>query len=1212
MREWLVLGPLPYGEPEDGRLERDLVGGEAGLAGATETAESRRWRKVRTKGNLLDFRDLFAGEPSEHAAAYALVHVLARKSRWTTVAVGSDDGVSVRVNGLLFHAHDVPRGHHFGDDKVRVKLRRGWNRLLFKVVNGEGGFALSARFEEPEGLEFSVESSVDRWVGPPEAPEIVVRTVAAADPVWDARGPSHRFVFDVMNVGGQACPAALELRSGDGRTVDSWRSESLDCWTAHRVEFQKPLRGLLAEDARLPSLAVDDGSGAKPQPIDGLDAPTALDRLLGPYRLGDGLERGTWSTSHGTNEGTWVRVRPPPDLSGLAAEAEARHPGRASVWVNGKEIVPRFSGSTGWFRLGDPEEGRWSIATAFREERERMHALAPVVRVRFAIGALKRAATELRVAKEFAAEVSEGFERLLAATASGEREAIEGAAARVSEEVRSRVDPRVKKAALHLAGNAHIDLAWLWRIPETKQVCRDTFRAALDNMKRYPDFTFSHGSAQSYAWMEEEEPALFEEIRGRIKEGRWEVVGGTWAESDTNMPTGESLVRQWLYGKRYFAEKFGVDVRVGWMPDTFGHPATLPTIARGCGLDAYVFFRPWEEARTFRWRGPDGSEVIGIRPPRWYMVEADGIDPALGREAIKAGDKTGLDEQLVLVGTGDHGGGPTRDAIEKAALFDSLEAFPSVQFGKAEAFVDRLKEKAKVTDVHEGEVNFVFPGCWTSQGDHKRRNRRAEHELPAAETVAALASLNGYEVPKEELTRAWRLALLNQFHDLLCGSGIDEIYEDAADQYEEVFEVARATRREALRVLVSKIDTASVARGDRAFVVWNPLPWKRSDLVQAWVLSEGPPFAVFDERGRMLTPVYQETAGATAHVSFVARDVPGCGWRTYRIGPAAGAAASAATRSDLALRFDERAGTLASLSGTRDWLAGAGGDVRVFEDRGNAWELPIEGEGAALEARAAVAWEGGGTLSGRHAGSTVSQDFDVHPGLGRVDAQVRIDWKDRHRAVKIAWPFALGRGRATFEIPFGAIERPADGKEVPAIRWVDVSDGERGVAILNDGRYGFDVEGSRIRITAHRAPTDPGKTAGIGSFEFRYAVVPHEGDWRDAEIPKRGVEFNSPLEPWIEPAHGGEWPAVRSLLSVEGQGVIASAFKKAEEGDAFVLRLYEAHGREAKARVALPFEAKKVEETDHLERGGRDLGVKGSSFDVALRPHEVKTLRVTP
>ena len=833
--------------------------------------------------------------------------------------------------------------------------------------------------------------------------------------------------------------------------------------------------------------------------------------------------------------------------------------------------------------------------------------------MRFEIPELERCLAELKVAGEAGARVEGAIERLLGVASTGDGEKIAAEAKKVSEEAAARVDPRVRKAALHLAGNAHIDLAWLWRIPETKQVCRDTFRAALDNMKRYPGFTFSHGAAQSYAWMEEDEPALFEEIRERVKEGRWEVVGGTWAESDTNMPTGESLVRQWLYGKRYFEEKFGVDVKVGWMPDTFGHPSTLPTIAKGCGLDAYVFFRPWEEARTFRWRGPDGSEVLGIRPPRWYMVEADGIDPALGREALKAGDKTGLDEQLVLVGVGDHGGGPTRDAIEKAALFDSLEAFPSVKFGRAHDFVARLREKGKVADVHEGEVNFVFPGCWTSQGDHKRNNRRAEHELPAAETVAALASLHGYEVPRADLTRAWRLTLLNQFHDLLCGSGIDEIYADAAEQYEEVFEVARATRREALAVLASRIDTASVAREDRALVVWNPLPWKRSDLVEGWVVSEGRPFAVFDEEGRMLTPAFQETSGATARVSFVARDIPGCGWRTYRIGPPATNPAHWRSVHDrlIQLGFDEEGGLLRSLRAGPEWLARPGGEVAVFEDRGNAWELPIEGEGVALEGRAAEAWAGGGTLSGRRDGSSVSQDFEVRDGLGRVDARVRLDWKDPHRCVKIAWPFALGESKATFEVPFGSIERPADGKEAPAIRWVDVSDGKRGVAILNDGRYGFDVKGSRVRITAHRSPTDPGKTAGIGSFEFRYAVVPHEGDWRDAEVPRRGVEFNSPLEPLVEAAHRGEWPAVHSLLSVEGAGVITSAFKKAEEGEGFVLRLYEAHGRPATARVTLPFEAKKVEETDQLERGGRDLGVKGASFDVALRPHEVKTLRLT-
>ncbi|HKB14781.1 MAG TPA: alpha-mannosidase, partial [Planctomycetota bacterium] len=736
-----MLGPIPYGEPEEGRLEREIIAGEGALAPTADPVLGRRWRTATAREGLLDFRDLFAGHPAEHAAALAVVHVLSPTPRWTTIAVGSDDGVSVRVNGVLFHQHDVPRGHRFGDDKVRVKLRRGWNRLLFKVVNGQGGFALSARFEEPEGLEFSTEAPVERWTGAPEPPELFIRTVAAAEPVWDFGGPRHRFCFEAANVGGQVVSVCLELRSGDDRTIDAWRDDALGSWASRKVEFRRPLRELVGKDGRLPCLALDDGSGAKPRPIEALDASAALDRLIGPYRVDQsGLDGGVFGVGHSSFMASWIELPVPSGFPELAAQAEVRHPGPASAVVNGRQVGPRFSGSSGWFPLGDPVNGRWTLGT---EHPERTPSREPSFRVRFSLGTLGRAVTELRVAREFGGGIEGGFERLLAAAASGKREAIEAASARVSEEVAARVDPRVKKAALHLAGNAHIDLAWLWRIPETKKVCRDTFRSALDNMKRYPDFTFSHGAAQSYAWMEEEEPALFEEIRERVKEGRWEVVGGTWAESDTNMPTGESLVRQWLYGKRYFQEKFGVDVKVGWMPDTFGHPSTLPTIAKGCGLDAYVFFRPWEEARTFRWRGPDGSEVLGIRPPRWYMVEADGIDPALGREALKAGDKTGLDEQLVLVGVGDHGGGPTRDAIEKAALFDSLEAFPSVKFGRAHDFVERLREKGKVEDVHEGEVNFVFPGCWTSQGDHKRNNRRAEHELPAAETVAALASLHG-------------------------------------------------------------------------------------------------------------------------------------------------------------------------------------------------------------------------------------------------------------------------------------------------------------------------------------------------------------------------------------------------------------------------------------------------------------------------------------
>ena len=359
-----MLGPIPYGEPEEGRLERDPVAGEAALEPTAELVAGRRWRIAAAREGVLDFRDLFVGEPAEHAAAYALVHVLAPTPRWTTIAVGSDDGVSVRVNGVLFHEHDVPRGHRFGDDNVRVKLRRGWNRLLFKVVNGQGGFALSARFEEPAGLEFSVNPPEDRWIGPPEAPELLVRTVEAATPMrepWHRERTydlyEHRFGFDVSNVGGQALgPLRLRLVGAKDEGPEPEEVGLLETWTSRRVEFHASLHSLLDASGKLPSLVVERDSIRQVHSIEGLDAGTALARLFGPFPIKE------WVGGHrvGSSEWNWAAdVGVPQDLTGVRARARILHPGPAEIRGDRAVEVPTFSGDSGWYPLGETRTDQW-------------------------------------------------------------------------------------------------------------------------------------------------------------------------------------------------------------------------------------------------------------------------------------------------------------------------------------------------------------------------------------------------------------------------------------------------------------------------------------------------------------------------------------------------------------------------------------------------------------------------------------------------------------------------------------------------------------------------------------------------------------------------------------------------------------------------------------------------------------------------------------
>ena len=810
------------------------------------------------------------------------------------------------------------------------------------------------------------------------------------------------------------------------------------------------------------------------------------------------------------------------------------------------------------------------------------------------------------------------------------------------------VSPR--DLTVHLIGHAHIDLSWLWRWEETvADIAKYTFKGTLAQMDKMPGLTFAQSQAAIYEAIEKDQPELFAEITRKIKAGTWVPVGGMWVEPDANMPDGEALARQLLYGKRYFLDKFGIDVKVGWNPDTFGHSWQMPQILRKAGIDSYIFGRcaPGPDpTHFFWWEGMDGSRVLGYVPAGWYNVSLqDGT-----RKILEAARKnTAIKDFMILYGAGDHGGGPRDVDLASIRRFQDDPNEPRLVFDLPETYLKGIAAaNGAALPVVKRELNFTFPACYTTQTATKKSNRQLESLLVTAEKFSAIAAASGYRdyYPERDIDEAWKIVLRNQFHDILDGSSIGPVYDEVAGFYRQ----ARTRGERALDFSLETISNAIDTRGEGfPVVVYNPLFWERTE--PAFVDIVVPPDAktakpwggtvrMTDGEGKDVPVQVLEKRvqgeNTLFRIVFMAAGVPSLGYKLYRAvtadrdwaGPEGVNAGTSELENDfLKVRLDPKTGWIESLydkTAKREVLAGPGNVIEAIVDEPkemSAWELGLKGvagrageNGAILElvergpVRAVI------RVKSRFRDSTFVQDLTLYQGLPRLDCRMSLDWRERNIMIKAAFPLDIKSPAARFEIPFGSIARPADGTEVPALRWIDVSDGagQYGTALLNDSKYGFDVKGNVMRMSVVHGATYPDPEADRGRQDILYSIVPHRGDWKSAEVTRRGFELNNPLIARVPMVHAGALPKAHSFIKAGPANVILSAVKKemgyAEWG--LILRLYETNGEKTEARIELPWKVEATE-CDLIERpAGKTLGI-GMTITVPLAPHEIKTLRLT-
>jgi alpha-mannosidase len=810
---------------------------------------------------------------------------------------------------------------------------------------------------------------------------------------------------------------------------------------------------------------------------------------------------------------------------------------------------------------------------------------------------------------------------------------------------------------LYFDANAHIDAAWLWRERETIEVCKNTFASVLNMMDQRPDFTYTQSAAAYYDWMERLYPDLFKGIKQRISEGRWEVVGGMWVEPDCNLLAGESWARHLLYGKRFFKQKLDAVPAIGWNPDSFGYNANMPMFYANAGINAFITQKiGWNETnvfphRVFWWESPDGSRILSYFPFD-YVNTID--NPFALVDWLRQFDaNTGFRKMLILFGVGDHGGGPSLEMLDRVDRLRSLDVFPAVEYGTAGNYLAWLEaQDLSKLPVWKDELYLEYhEGTFTTQARMKEWNRRSETLLTDAERLSAIATLLGGTYDRAALRQAWTDVLFNQFHDILPGSSIREVYLDAPERYRAAEQIAEHERDGALEAIARAADTSAIEGTPVA--VFNTLAWDRRDPVRLRLPRsfEGD-VAVFDAQGREVPSQVLPAGRYDRDMLFAPGAVPPLGYAVYSLRPAKPAAASPLRISEtrlenefFAVEIDPASGWVRSIVDKRNGkevLTGPGNELQILEDRPSAWDawnIGLTGTRYPSKFRSAEVVERGPVrvvLRLHHdylkpgvrkdfpteefPSSFFTQDVMLHAGLDRIDFVTTADWWEEKTMLKVAFPVTVADPLASYEIPFSSIARPTGERdswekakrEVPAQRWADLSQDSYGVSLLNRAKYGYDIKGSTMRLSLLRSPVWPDPTADRGKHVIEYALYPHAGRWREAATVRRGAEYDAPLLAVVTDRHPGPLPAEKSFVSLGPERYVLASIKRAEDSDAWVLQYYESKGEAGIAELVLPFAPKKVMKSNFLEEDGDPVPFEGNAVRLATPRNAVITLKVFP
>ena len=796
-------------------------------------------------------------------------------------------------------------------------------------------------------------------------------------------------------------------------------------------------------------------------------------------------------------------------------------------------------------------------------------------------------------------------------------------------------------AVIHATGHAHIDVAWLWTVGQTRRKSERTFYNVIRLMEQFPDYHFSQSQPQLYQFISEDQPELFEAIKGRVRDGRWEAMGGMWVEADCNLSGAESLARQFLLGRTFFREHFGEDAEspILWLPDVFGYAWALPQLIKQAGLKYFMTIKiGWSQYNrlpydTFMWQGIDGTQILThfstVPDPGDFASTYNAMADA--REALGTWNNFQQKELhkdlLMAYGFGDGGGGPTREMLENIEVMKDFPALPQVKQSSVKQFFESIEPltESKMMPVWNGELYLEYHrGTYTSQARNKRANRKSEFLLHDAEFISAYAAqITNYQYPTTNYQQAWQTICLNQFHDIIPGSSIGTVYEESQEQYAQLTANVTQLRDEALQSIANHLDADLILVNPTSFTQQGlvfipsdsfhrftrdgePVPAQGTDSGFWLDAGELAPYSVVSlkRESKVESSESQDLGSTLLENEYVRVELNNDG--------------------DITRIFDKKANREVLPPNT------IANQFQAFEDRPkswDAWDVDIfyDDKMWLAEPASSIQFVEYGKLrqtieiKRKIQNSESTQRISLNYNSPRLDFDTSINWMERHTMLKVAFPVDVLAPQATYDIQWGNVTRPTHRNtswdwarfETCAHKWVDLSEGDYGVSLLNDCKYGHDVHDNVMRITLLRSPTMPDPMADFGEHQFKYSLYPHVGNWNE-ETQREAYLLNDPIIGYKSKVESQRLKIVglSSLVACEDSNIIIETIKLAEDGNGIIVRLYESQRKRGQVQVRFGCGVESVWTTNLLEEDESALSVDQDSIILNMKPYQIVTLRV--
>ena len=802
-------------------------------------------------------------------------------------------------------------------------------------------------------------------------------------------------------------------------------------------------------------------------------------------------------------------------------------------------------------------------------------------------------------------------------------------------------------------GHTHIDVAWLWTVAQTREKVARSFSTVLKLMEEYPEYIFMSSQPQLYKFLKEDHPKVYEKVKEKVREGVWEPEGAMWLEADCNVTSGESLIRQILHGKRFFKEEFNVDNEILWLPDVFGYSAALPQILKKSDVNYFMTTKiSWNQINkmpydTFMWKGIDGTEILthfitttypDQDPFKETMTTYCGnIHPGSIMGAWNRYQQKNINNDvLVAFGFGDGGGGATYEMLENGKrLSKGIPGAPKVKIGKAKDYFKKLEDTVKDNNKLPkwvGELYLEYHrGTYTSMGRNKRDNRVCENLYISAEKFNSMALLLGKNYPLADLNAAWETILLNQFHDILPGSSIKEVYDVTKEEYKDLIEKGNNFVGSALDNITSEINLK-----ERSVVVFNSLGFERDDIATFDVPEDIENPALLDGEEEIICQRIEDGEKAI----FFAKGIPANGYKSFKIIEASNNEVENISLSEkeaendfLRIKFNEE-GNIVSLfdkRAEREVLKEGtlGNRLQAFEDKPmeySNWDIDIyykEKMWNVDDVQSIEVVEEGPVRSTlrierKFLESTIVQNIYIYRDLDRIDFNSYVDWKEHEVLLKTSFPIDLNATEATYEIQYGNVKRPTHSNtswdearfEVCGQKWADLSEGDFGVSLLNNCKYGHDIQDGDMRLTLLKSGTHPWTETDQEEHFFTYSIYPHRGTWKEAHTVQKAYELNQPLYTKVCEKHEGILEDALGLVKVNKDNIMIEVIKKAEDTDHLIIRMYEFFNSRTKATLEFSMEIEEAFECNLMERNLEEAKFEGEKIEFTINPFEIKTFKV--